>query len=44
MCWNLLNIAIDFVVLIVNNFPILQTGSFIDFTGSHYLLLHVKSY
>lgn len=44
MCWNLLNIAIDFVVLVVNNFPVVQAGSFTDFTGSYCLLLHVKSY
>lgn len=44
VCWNLLNFAIDFVVLVVNNFPILQAGSSTDFTGSFCLLLHGESY
>lgn len=37
VCWNLLDFAIDFVVLVVNKLPT-------DFTGPYYLLLHMESY
>lgn len=44
VCSNVLNFDIDFVVLVVNNFPIAQAGISTDFTGSYCLLLHVESY